>query len=191
MNLPIALTLFRIVLVPPIMVFLISSSRVSVLIAAVIFMAASFTDWLDGRMARRWNQVTRLGTLLDPVADKLLVAAALVSLVHVEMIAAWMAVVIIGRELAVTGLRGVALSMGTVVPASSLGKAKTVSQYLAITLLILERGVTIEPAAFHVASRAALWAALGLTAISGADYFYRFFLHTNPKDLVRDRERWP
>jgi CDP-diacylglycerol--glycerol-3-phosphate 3-phosphatidyltransferase len=88
-NLPIALTLFRIVLVPLIMVYLISSSRVSVLIAAVIFVAASFTDWLDGRMARRWNQVTRLGTLLDPVADKLLVAAALVSLVHVEMLAAW------------------------------------------------------------------------------------------------------
>ena len=127
MNLPIALTLFRIVLVPPIMVFLISSSRVNVLIAAVIFIAASITDWLDGRMARRWNQVTRLGTLLDPVADKLLVAAALVSLVHVDMISAWMAVVIIGRELAVTGLRAVALSMGTVVPASSFGKAKTVS----------------------------------------------------------------
>ena len=191
MNLPIALTLFRIVLVPPIMVFLISSSRVSVLIAAVIFMAASFTDWLDGRMARRWNQVTRLGTLLDPVADKLLVAAALVSLVHVDMIAAWMAVVIIGRELAVTGLRGVALSMGTVVPASSFGKAKTVSQYVAIILLILERGVSTEADAFHLLSRAALWSALALTVMSGADYFYRFFLHTNPKDLVRDRERWP
>ena len=191
MNLPIALTLFRIVLVPPIMVFLISSSRVSVLTAAVIFMAASFTDWLDGRMARRWNQVTRLGTLLDPVADKLLVAAALVSLVHVDMIAAWMAVVIIGRELAVTGLRGVALSMGTVVPASSFGKAKTVSQYVAIILLILERGVSTEADAFHLLSRAALWVALALTVMSGADYFYRFFLHTNPKDLVRDRERWP
>ncbi|HXA94691.1 MAG TPA: CDP-diacylglycerol--glycerol-3-phosphate 3-phosphatidyltransferase [Candidatus Dormibacteraeota bacterium] len=191
MNLPIALTLFRIVLVPPIMVFLISSSRVNVLIAAVIFIAASITDWLDGRMARRWNQVTRLGTLLDPVADKLLVAAALVSLVHVDMISAWMAVVIIGRELAVTGLRAVALSMGTVVPASSFGKAKTVSQYVAITLLILERGVSTQVAVFHLVSRAALWSALALTVLSGADYFYRFFLHTNPKDLVRSRERWP
>jgi CDP-diacylglycerol--glycerol-3-phosphate 3-phosphatidyltransferase len=190
-NLPIALTLFRIVLVPPIMVFLISSSRVSVLIAAVIFIAASVTDWLDGLMARRWNQVTKLGTLLDPVADKLLVAAALVSLVHVDMLAAWMAVVIIGRELAVTGLRGVALSMGTVVPASSLGKSKTVSQYVAITLLILEKGVSPELDVFHLVSRTALWAALALTVVSGADYFYRFFLHTNPKDLVRDRERWP
>lgn len=191
MNLPIALTLFRIVLVPLIMVFLISSSRVSVLIAAVIFVAASLTDWLDGRMARRWNQVTRLGTLLDPVADKLLVAAALVSLVHVEMLAAWTAVVIIGRELAVTGLRGVALSMGAVVPASSLGKAKTVSQYVAITVLILEKGVSPDLAVFHLFSRAVLWVALALTVISGVDYFYRFFLHTNPKDLVKDRERWP
>ena len=190
MNLPIALTLFRIVLVPPIMVFLISSSRVSVLIAAVIFIAASVTDWLDGLMARRWNQVTRLGTLLDPVADKLLVAAALVSLVHVDILSAWMASVIIGRELAVTGMRGIALSMGTVVPASSLGKAKTVSQYVALTLLILEKGVSPELAAFHLVSRAALWVALGLTVISGADYFYRFFLHTNPKDLIRGRERW-
>jgi CDP-diacylglycerol--glycerol-3-phosphate 3-phosphatidyltransferase len=190
-NLPIALTMFRIVLVPLIMVFLVSSSRVSVLIAAVIFVAASLTDWLDGRMARRWNQVTRLGTLLDPVADKLLVAAALVSLVHVEMLAAWMAVVIIGRELAVTGLRGVALSMGTVVPASSLGKAKTVSQYVAITVLILEKGVSPDLEIFHLISRGVLWIALALTVISGVDYFYRFFLHTNPKDLVKDKERWP
>ena len=189
MNLPIALTLFRIVLVPLIMVFLISSSRVSVLIAAVIFMAASFTDWLDGRMARRWNQVTKLGTLLDPVADKLLVAAALVSLVHVDMIAAWMAVVIIGRELAVTGLRGVSLSMGTVVPASSLGKAKTVSQYVAVTLLILEKGVSPELAAFHLVSRAALWIALTLTVISGADYFYRFFRKADYHAIVPREER--
>ena len=163
----------------------------SVLIAAVIFVAASLTDWLDGRMARRWNQVTRLGTLLDPVADKLLVAAALVSLVHVEMLAAWIAVVIIGRELAVTGLRGVALSMGTVVPASSLGKAKTVSQYVAITVLILEKGVSPDVELFHLISRGVLWIAVALTVISGVDYFYRFFLHTNPKDLVKDRERWP
>ena len=105
MNIPIALTLVRIVLVPLLIVFLISSERVSVLIAAVIFVLASLTDWLDGSIARRWNQVTRLGTLLDPVADKLLVAAALVSLVQVEMVAAWVTVVIIGRELAVTGLR--------------------------------------------------------------------------------------
>src|SRR5262245_64499441 len=107
LNLPIALTLFRIVLVPLIIVFLISSSRVHVLIAAVIFIAASLTDWLDGRMARRWNQVTRLGTLLDPVADKLLVAAALVARVQVAVIDPWTVLVIVGRGVADTGPGGV------------------------------------------------------------------------------------
>jgi len=191
MNLPIALTLFRIVLVPLIILFLISSDRVHVLIAAVIFIAASLTDWLDGRVARSWNQVTRLGTLLDPVADKLLVAAALVALVQVDMVDGWVAVVIIGRELAVTGLRGVALSMGAVVPASNFGKAKTVSQYVAITILILDKGAPGEFFPFHLVSTGVLWVAVVLTVLSGADYFYRFFLSTGVKALVKDRERWP
>jgi len=191
MNLPIALTLFRIVLVPFIIVFVISSDRVMVLIAAVIFVAASLTDWLDGRMARRRNQVTRFGTLLDPVADKLLVAAALVALVQVDMIGAWVAMVIIGRELAVTGLRGVALSMDVVVPTSNFGKLKTVSQYVAITILILERGVPPEYVPFHLVSRVALWGALALTVVSGADYFYRFFLKAGPRSIIKDQERWP
>jgi CDP-diacylglycerol--glycerol-3-phosphate 3-phosphatidyltransferase len=190
-NLPIALTLIRIVLVPLVMVFLISSSRVNVLIAAVIFVAASITDWLDGTLARRMNQVTRLGTLLDPVADKLLVAAALIALVHVDMLPAWMAVLIIGRELAVTGLRGVALSMGVVVPASSLGKAKTASQYAAITLLILEKGVPAQYAPFHLVSWLVVWVAVALTVLSGVDYFYGFFLKTDLRALVKEKERWP
>jgi len=190
-NVPIALTLVRIVLVPLVMVFLISSDRVNVLIAAVIFVAASLTDWLDGRIARRLNQVTKLGTLLDPVADKLLVAAAVVSLVHIDMVDVWMAVVIIGRELAVTGLRGVALSMGIVVPASTLGKWKTATQYVAVTLLILERGVPPEFWPFHLVSTLALWLALGVTVISGAHYFYGFFLRTGTEALVKEKERWP
>ena len=191
MNIPIALTLIRIVLVPLVIVFLISSDRVHVLIAAAIFLAASLTDWLDGLIARRTNQVTRLGTLLDPVADKLLVAAALVSLVQVDMVPAWMAWVIIGRELAVTGLRGVALSMGVVVPASRLGKLKTVMQYVALTLLILERGVPAEFVPFHLVTDVSLWVALGITVLSGLDYFYSFFLRTGSEALVKDRERWP
>ena len=191
MNLPIALTLFRIVVVPLIIVFVISSDRVRVLIAAVIFVTASLTDWLDGRLARRRNQVTRFGTLLDPVADKLLVAAALVALVQVDMIGAWVAMVIIGRELAVTGLRGVALSMGVVVPASSLGKLKTVSQYVAVTVLILERGVPREYVPFHLVSVGVLWVAVGLTVVSGADYFYRFLLKAGPRAIIEDQERWP
>jgi CDP-diacylglycerol--glycerol-3-phosphate 3-phosphatidyltransferase len=190
-NLPIALTLFRIVLVPLIIVFVISSDRVRVLIAAGIFVAASLTDWLDGFMARRRNQVTRFGTLLDPVADKLLVAAALVALVQVDMVRAWVAMIIIGRELAVTGLRGVALSMGVVVPASSFGKLKTVSQYVGITILILERGVPPQYVPFHLLSVAALWVMLGLTVLSGADYFYRFLLKAGPRAIIKDLERWP
>lgn len=191
MNLPIALTLFRIVVVPLIIVFVISSDRVRVLIAAVIFVAASLTDWLDGRLARRRNQVTQFGTLLDPVADKLLVAAALIALVQVDMIGAWVAMVIIGRELAVTGLRGVALSMGVVVPASSLGKLKTVGQYIAVTVLILERGVPREYVPFHLISVGVLWVAVGLTVVSGADYFYRFLLKAGPRAIIKDQERWP
>jgi CDP-diacylglycerol---glycerol-3-phosphate 3-phosphatidyltransferase len=191
MNVPIALTLVRIVLVPLVIVFLISSDRVHVFIAAVIFLAASLTDWLDGLIARRTNQVTRLGTLLDPVADKLLVAAALVSLVQVDMVPAWMALAIIGRELAVTGLRGVALSMGVLVPASRLGKLKTVAQYVAITLLILERGVPAEFVPFHLVTGVSLWVALGITVLSGLHYFYGFFLRTGSDALVKDRERWP
>src|SRR2546430_10074400 len=137
-NLPIGLTLTRIVAVPLLIVFLISSSRVHAVIAAGIFILASLTDWLDGVIARRRNQVTTLGTLLDPIADKLLVAAALVSLLQIDKIEAWIVVVIIGRELAVTGLRAVAAGVGVILPASRLAKWKTVRQYVAITMLIVE-----------------------------------------------------
>ena len=191
MNLPITLTIVRIVLVPLVVVSLISSSRVHVFVAAFIFIIASLTDWLDGLIARRRNQVTTLGTLLDPVADKLLVAAALISLVQIDMVVAWIAVVIIGREFAVTGLRGIAISVGIVVPASALGKYKTVSQYLAITLLILEKGVPEEYVPFHWVSLGILWIAMGLTVISGFDYFYRFFRKTDYNALVKEHDRWP
>jgi CDP-diacylglycerol--glycerol-3-phosphate 3-phosphatidyltransferase len=190
-NLPIGLTLVRIVLVPLLMVFLISSSRVHALIASVIFVAASLTDWLDGLIARRRNQVTTLGKLLDPVADKLLVAAALVSLVQIERVPAWMVVVIIGREFAVTGLRGIAASVGVIVPASELAKYKTATQYVAITLLILEKGVPPRFVPFHWLSSVALWVALVLTVVSGIDYFIRFFKKTDYHALVREPDRWP
>lgn len=191
MNIPIALTLARIVLVPLVMVFMISSSRVHALIAAAIFGAASLTDWLDGVIARRRNQVTTLGKLLDPVADKLLVAAALIALVQTETVPAWMVVVIIGREFAVTALRGISFWVGVIVPASTLAKYKTATQYVAITLLILEKGVPpIEYVPLYWVAIAALWAALVLTVVSGADYFYRFFRKADYRALVRDTERW-
>ncbi len=188
MNLPIGLTLTRIVAVPLLIVFLISSSRVHAVIAAGIFILAALTDWADGMLARRRNQVTTLGTLLDPIADKLLVAAALVSLLQIDKVAAWVVVVIIGRELAVTGLRAVAAHVGVIVPASRLAKWKTVSQYVAITMLIIEKGVGSP--AFHVAATAVLWIALGLTVFSAADYFYRFFRKADYRAIVPGEERW-
>ena len=162
MNLPIGLTLTRIVAVPLLIVFLISSSQVHAVMAAAIFILAALTDWADGVLARRRNQVTTLGTLLDPIADKLLVAAALVSLLQIDKVAAWIVLVIIGRELAVTGLRAVAAGVGVIVPASRLAKWKTVSQYVAITMLIVEKGVGSP--IFHIAATTVLWAALALTA---------------------------
>src|SRR5207245_1885441 len=126
---------------------------------AAIFILAAITDWADGLLARRRNQVSTLGTLLDPIADKLLVAAALVSLLAIDKIDAWIVVVIVGRELAVTGLRAVAASVGVIVPASRMAKWKTVSQYVAITMLIIEKG--FDPPGFRVAATVTLWAALG------------------------------
>jgi len=187
-NLPIGITITRIVATPLLILFLISSSRVHALIAAAIFVAASFTDWLDGVVARRRNQVTTLGTLLDPIADKLLVAAALVSLLTIDKIAAWIVVVIIGRELAVTGLRAVAAGVGVIVPASRLAKWKTASQYMAITMLILEKGLI--SLSFHVATTVTLWAALGLTVGSAVDYFYRFFRKADYRAIVPEEQRW-
>jgi CDP-diacylglycerol--glycerol-3-phosphate 3-phosphatidyltransferase len=187
-NLPIGLTITRIVAVPLLILFLISSSRVHALIAAAIFVAASLTDWLDGVLARRRNQVTTLGTLLDPIADKLLVAAALVSLLAIDKVEAWMVVVIVGRELAVTGLRAVAAGVGVIVPASRLAKWKTVGQYVAVTMLIVEKGL-VSPT-FHVVAIGVLWAALGLTIVSAVDYFYRFFRKADYRAIVPEEERW-
>jgi CDP-diacylglycerol--glycerol-3-phosphate 3-phosphatidyltransferase len=187
-NLPIGLTITRIVAAPLLILFLISSSRVHALIAAAIFVVASITDWLDGVLARRRNQVTTLGTLLDPIADKLLVAAALVSLLTIERVEAWIVVVIIGRELAVTGLRAVAAGVGVIVPASRLAKWKTVSQFTAVTMLILEKGL-VSPG-FHVVATGVLWVALALTVVSAVDYFYRFFRKADYRAIVPEEERW-
>ena len=128
---------------------------------------------------------------MDPLADKLLTSAAFLALVQMGLAPAWMVAIIIGRELAVTALRGVALSMGVVIPASALGKWKTATQYVAVTMLILEKGVPAEAVPFHLVSRIVLWLALGVTAVSGADYFYRFVLKTGFQPVVKDGERWP
>lgn len=191
MNLPTQLTLIRISLVPLVVVFLISSTWGSSLIAAAVFVTASLTDWLDGLIARRRHQETTLGKLLDPVADKLLVTAALLSLVQIGTVPAWIVLLIIGREFAVTGLRGIAASVGMLVPSSELAKHKTALQYVAVTLLILEKGVpdTVMPDYIYL-SRGVLWAALILTMVSGIDYFVRFFRKTDLEALVKGQDRW-
>jgi CDP-diacylglycerol--glycerol-3-phosphate 3-phosphatidyltransferase len=189
-NLPTYLTLGRICLVPLVVGFLISAESIHALVAAFLFGAAALTDWLDGLIARRRRQVTVLGKLLDPVADKLLVSAALVSLVQVGQVEAWIVVVIIGREFAITGLRGVSAAQGMIVGASDLGKYKTFTQYLAITLLILERNVPVGlEAEYAYLSRGMLWAALTLTVVSGLDYFVRFLRSSDIDALVKE-DRW-
>jgi CDP-diacylglycerol--glycerol-3-phosphate 3-phosphatidyltransferase len=190
-NLPTQLTVGRICLVPLVVVFLISTESIHALVAAVLFAAAAVTDWLDGLIARRRGQVTTLGKLLDPVADKVLVSAALISLVQVGTIEAWIVVIVIGREFAVTGLRSVSAAQGIVIEASDLAKYKTFAQYLAVTLLILERSMPSGlDAEFVYLSRGTLWAALTLTIFSGIDYFVRFYRASDVDALARGDDRW-
>jgi hypothetical protein len=185
-NVPIALTLVRIVLVPLLMVFLISSERVNVLIAAVIFVAASLTDWLDGVMARRMNQVTKLGTLLDPVADKLLVAAALVSLVHVDRVDVWVAVVIIiASSPRHRSPRGGAVDGGAV-PASTSASGRQVQRRAhPADRRARCRASCSRSSTARARSRRA---ALAVTVLS-AQYFYGFFLR--PSGARQGEGRWP
>jgi CDP-diacylglycerol--glycerol-3-phosphate 3-phosphatidyltransferase len=131
-NLPNALTLFRILLVPVLMKVQLGRIPYGKFLAAAIFIVAALTDSLDGYIARKRKQVTRVGILLDPLADKLLITAALVILVELGEVAGWVAVVIIGREFAVTGLRALKAQEGVLIPAGPLGKAKTVSQVVAL-----------------------------------------------------------
>jgi CDP-diacylglycerol--glycerol-3-phosphate 3-phosphatidyltransferase len=172
MNLPNALTLFRIFLVPLLVVVLLTRFPNREFIGVAIFLAAAFTDWLDGHLARRRRQITAFGTWLDPVADKLLVAAAFIALVEMRLAPAWIVVIVVGREVAVTGLRNIALLRGFTIEVSQLGKAKMAVEVLAITALILgERSALL--AAF---GRATLWLALALALYSAFQYFRSFWM---------------
>jgi CDP-diacylglycerol--glycerol-3-phosphate 3-phosphatidyltransferase len=180
MNLPNALTLARIFLVPLLVVVLLTKFEGrqifgvrKELVGAAIFGLAALTDWLDGYLARRRKQVTTLGQLMDPLADKLLITAALVSLVQMDLAPAWMVAVILGREFAVTVLRSIAYARGVVIAASPLGKFKMVSQVVAILLLILGRDHLQQ---FFILGRVALWVAV-LTAVASAIDYYRRFSH--------------
>jgi CDP-diacylglycerol--glycerol-3-phosphate 3-phosphatidyltransferase len=165
LNLPNALTALRILAIPVLVVALVDETPNGDTFAAIVFALAALTDGLDGYIARRRQQVTTFGKLMDPLADKLLVVAALISLVSLDRIAAWVAMVIIARELAVTGLRAVAAERGVVISASPLGKAKTLLQVAAIFALILIDGTPVW-------AEVLLYVAVAVTVISGADYFY-------------------
>jgi CDP-diacylglycerol--glycerol-3-phosphate 3-phosphatidyltransferase len=185
MNLPNALTVGRIFLVPLLVVVLLTKFEGHLilgvrkeLVGAAIFGLASVTDWLDGYLARRRKQITALGQLMDPLADKLLITAALVSLVQMDLAPAWMVAVILGREFAVTVLRSIAHARGVAIAASRLGKFKMLSEVVAILALILGREQLHE---FFVVGQIALWIAVFTAIVSGIDYYRRFNHVLNPK----------
>jgi CDP-diacylglycerol--glycerol-3-phosphate 3-phosphatidyltransferase len=195
MNLPNALSLTRIFLVPLLVVVLLTKFEERIvfgwrkeIVAAAIFALASFTDWLDGYVARRRDQVTALGQVIDPLADKLLTSAAFLSLVQMGLAPAWMVAIIIGRELAVTGLRNLAYSRGVAMPASPLGKFKMAGQVVTILALILADVYWPE---LLVVGRAGLWVVVVTALVSAADYFRRYtqLLNRRVADItvVRDR----
>lgn len=174
-TVPNALTLLRIFLVPLLVAVLLTRYAWTGL---AVFLAASFTDWLDGHLARKHRHVTTLGQLLDPVADKLLISAAFVSLVQLGLAPAWMVVVIIGRELAVTGLRAVAGVRNIIIPAGTLGKYKMGAQVVAVSILILrERFDWLE-----APGQIALWVVVLLAAVSAAQYFIDFWNRVGAAD---------
>ena len=184
MNLPNCLTVTRIFLVPLLVVVLLTEFEGRMIlgvrkeiVGAAIFALASLTDWLDGYLARRRKQVTSLGQIMDPLADKLLISAALVSLVQMDLAPAWMIAVIIGREFAVTALRSLAYSRGILITASPLGKIKMVAQVIAILLLILGRDHLQQ---FNVLGEVALWVVLVAALASGWDYYRRFTRTSTP-----------
>ncbi|HEY5051906.1 MAG TPA: CDP-diacylglycerol--glycerol-3-phosphate 3-phosphatidyltransferase [Solirubrobacterales bacterium] len=165
LNLPNALTLLRILAVPVVVVALLGETPNGDALAAAVFALAAATDGLDGYFARSRGAVTNFGKLMDPIADKLLITAALVSLVSLHRLAAWVAMVIIAREFAVTVMRAIAAERGVVIAASWLGKVKTVLQIAAVIALIAD-----NPAPVWV--NVLVYVALAVTVISGADYFF-------------------
>jgi len=182
-NLPNLLTLSRILLIPVFVLLFWTPTPGRSLAAAVVFVIAAVTDLLDGYLARRRSQVTKLGRLLDPIADKLLVLSGLILLVQLQRVAAVVAILIIAREVAVTGVRAIAASPGIVLSAETIGKYKMVAQVVAIVLLILEDGIVPAAWNLHLVGTVVLYAALALALISGGRYLLSFWRQVALKEL--------
>jgi CDP-diacylglycerol--glycerol-3-phosphate 3-phosphatidyltransferase len=192
MNLPNSLSVTRICLVPLLVVVLLTKFEgrqifgiQSEFVGAGIFAIASLTDWADGYLARRRKQITPLGQVIDPLADKLLTSAALISLVQMGMAPAWMVAVVIGREFAVTALRSLTYARGVAIPASPLGKIKMIAQVVAILALILSSAGEAAELLWWV-GQAALWVVVIAALVSAADYFRRFNLFPRNNVVARD-----
>ncbi len=193
MNLPNLLTLTRIFLVPLLVAALVQQNLKyrlgdSLLItndifALLIFIAAALTDLFDGYLARRWKQVTTVGTLLDPIADKLLISAALISFVQIRLLPGWMVILIISREFAVTGLRGIAAAEGYTIKAGELGKSKMVLQVLGVSLTML----AVHWPALRLAAIVTMWAVVVFGLASAADYFRKFWHKVDTSIKLRRR----
>jgi CDP-diacylglycerol---glycerol-3-phosphate 3-phosphatidyltransferase len=193
MNLPNLLTLIRIFLVPLVVAALVQQNlRLQIgnkllvandFFAVTVFLAAALTDLLDGHLARRWKQVTTVGTLLDPVADKLLISAALISLVEIRLLPGWMVILIIGREFAVSGLRSIAAAEGYTIKAGELGKSKMMLQVIGVTLVMLSlRWSVLRPFALL-----AMWAVVVMGLASAVDYFRKFWRKVDMSIKLRRR----
>jgi CDP-diacylglycerol--glycerol-3-phosphate 3-phosphatidyltransferase len=192
MNLPNSLTILRIFFVPLLVAALLqenigfqlgSLQVTNEWLALAIFLTAAATDLLDGYLARRWRQVTTIGTLLDPIADKLLVSAALISLVQVRVLPGWMAVLIIGREFAVSGLRSIAAAEGYTIKASDLGKTKMFSQVVAISCMLL----SVRHPALLFPGKILMWGVIVFALLSAVSYFRKFWHKVDQR--VKNRRR--
>jgi CDP-diacylglycerol--glycerol-3-phosphate 3-phosphatidyltransferase len=185
-NVPNLLTLFRILLVPLLVVALLTEFEGKEYVALGVFLVAAATDVLDGYLARRQRKITRLGKLLDPAADKILMSAAFISLVDLGVAPAWMVVVIVAREFAVSALRSFAASDNVVIAADFSGKAKTAIHTVAVAVCIIhERLVDLGAGAPEWLVPTVLWAAVTISVVSWVDYFMRY------GRLVLERERPP